>query len=197
MLGRASRILDVAPTALVMDFFGVICSEIAPVWLAQHFTPKEAHDIKSTLVDAVDRGRLTLDELFQELSLRSAVPAQDIASAWRGQVRIDTRLVTFLRAWRSDRRKLGLLTNAESGFLRGILNEHSLESVFDAIVVSSEIGCAKPDADAYRAILRALDVAAAGAIMVDDNPLNIRGATAVGMTGRLFTSFEDFRGEFD
>jgi putative hydrolase of the HAD superfamily len=181
---------------IVMDFFGVICSEVAPVWLARHFPPDEAEDIKATLVDSMDRGRLTLDALFQELALRTAVPAQRIASEWRGHVRIDGRLVALMGGWRAAGRKVGLLSNAESSFIRGILNEHRLEPVFDAIVVSSEIGFAKPDAEAYRTILGALRVAAVDALMVDDNPANIRGAAAVGMAGHLFTSFEEFRGAF-
>jgi HAD superfamily hydrolase (TIGR01509 family) len=180
-----------------MDFFGVICSEVAPVWLARHFSADEAEVIKATIVDELDRGRLTLDALFQELAVRTAVPAKTIASEWRAQVRIDTRVVAFLREWRSDRRKVGLLSNAESSFITNILNEHRLAQVFDAIVISSEIGCAKPDPEAYWAILRALNVAPADSVMVDDNPTNIRGAAAVGMMGRLFTSFENFRGELD
>jgi len=32
-----------------MDFFGVICSEVAPVWLARHFPAAEAEVIKTTI----------------------------------------------------------------------------------------------------------------------------------------------------
>ncbi|MFL9828725.1 HAD family hydrolase, partial [Rhodoplanes sp. SY1] len=100
---------------------------------------------------------------------------------------VDEDVVPLVHQLRSSC-KLGLLTNAPSPFVRGILRSHELEKLFDAVVVSSEIGCAKPDAQAFRAILAALCVEPHQAVMIDDNPRNVAAAEGIGMDGLLFRS---------
>ena len=49
------------------------------------------------------------------------------------------------------------------------------------VVDSSAVGMRKPDADIYEHVLAELGVAAHEAVMVDDTPVNLDGAAAVGM----------------
>lgn len=58
--------------------------------------------------------------------------------------------------------------------------------LFDHIFASHLIGHAKPEAGAFRFVTSALEVQMAECLLVDDTPLNVEGAKAVGWRGILF-----------
>ena len=177
---------------LVFDFFGVISSEVAPVWLAKHLPAADAAAAKATIIEAADCGELSQDEMFLALARLTGVPPAQIEREWQACVHIDERVVNLIRA-SAPQCKLGLITNAPSPFVRGLLARHAFNGLFDAILVSAEIGCAKPDREIYQQSLALLRVEAADALMIDDNPDNIAGAIAAGMHGLLFRSYEQLR----
>jgi len=179
-------------TCLVFDFFGVISSEVAPYWLAKYLSPAEAATTKATIVQAADRGALSQDEMFLELAKLTQVPPPQIEREWQSCVHVDGRVVSLIKAF-APRCKLGLITNSPSPFVRGLLDQHGLNALFDSVIVSSEVGCAKPDREIYERSLASLAARAAEALMIDDNPDNIAGALAIGMEGLLFRSYEQLR----
>jgi putative hydrolase of the HAD superfamily len=174
-------------STLVFDFFGVICSEVAPHWLAKYLSRDEALEIKDTVVDAADRGVLSQEALFSTLAKRAHVTPEQVEREWVSYVHIDSQIVSLIEKLR-PKVKLGLLTNSPAPFVRRILTDNDLERLFDSIVVSSEHGCAKPDAAIYKTVLNDLHVKSENALMIDDNPTNVAGAIAIGMGGLLFES---------
>jgi putative hydrolase of the HAD superfamily len=179
-------------SSIIFDFFGVICSEVAPFWLAKYLTKPDAETIKRTLVDAADRGQLSQRELFVGLASLAKSTPERVEREWLEYVHIDSTVVALIRDL-GHIYKVGLLSNAPSQFIRGILEREGLRPLFDSIVISSEIGCAKPDRQIYEQMIRDLAVNAREAIMVDDNPVNVAGANAVGITGVLYHSCEELR----
>ena len=65
------------------------------------------------------------------------------------------------------------------------MDELGLEREADAIVLSFEVGVAKPDPGIYRAALDALDAQAEEAVFVDDQVAYCRGAEALGIRSYL------------
>jgi putative hydrolase of the HAD superfamily len=65
---------------------------------------------------------------------------------------------------------------------RGLLDHLGLSQLVDALVLSCEVGSAKPDAGIFQAAAAALDVALADAVFVDDQPAFCVGAAALGIT---------------
>lgn len=57
---------------------------------------------------------------------------------------------------------------------------------FEAIVVSGDVGVAKPDPRIFRHLLERTGLAAASTVFVDDSPANVAVATEQGMTALLF-----------
>jgi putative hydrolase of the HAD superfamily len=172
---------------IVFDFFGVISSEVAKYWLASYFPPERAAEIKDALFPAADRGDVSQEDLFARLAALANISSEHFESEFYSYVKVDPDMVALIRRLRG-RVRLGLLTNAMAPFVRGIIDEHQLEPLFDAIIVSAECRMAKPDAAIFRAMLDKLDVAAAETVMIDDNADNIAAAAAVGMQTILFTS---------
>ncbi len=94
--------------------------------------------------------------------------------------RLDEALVEQIGELKARGLLVGLMSNNTPELLP-ILRQAGLDTLFDAIVVSCDIGVMKPDPRAYRAILDALGVEAKAALFVDDFAENVRGAEAVGM----------------
>jgi HAD superfamily hydrolase (TIGR01509 family) len=174
---------------VIFDFFGVICSEVAPFWLVRHMSENDAGLVKGSVVLAADVGKISQAEMFAKLFEITGVPPPRIESEWYELARIDERAVGVVR--RLTRRcALGLLTNSPAPFVRGLLERYDLESLFDCIVISSEAGVAKPSRDIYELLISKMNAVRETSLMIDDNPKNVEGALAVGMHGMLFRSAE-------
>jgi putative hydrolase of the HAD superfamily len=63
--------------------------------------------------------------------------------------------------------------------------------VFDLVIDSSEVGMRKPDAEIYLLTCKKLGVEPKRAAFVDDIPVNVEGATAVGLHAIHFTTTEE------
>jgi putative hydrolase of the HAD superfamily len=111
--------------------------------------------------------------------------AAEIGSEFFAGDRVDTALLGFLRGLRPQQ-KVGLISNAWSG-LRAFIKSRGFEDVFDDMIISAEVGLIKPDARIYQLALERLDVEPAEAVFVDDFPVNVDGARAIGMYAIQFT----------
>jgi putative hydrolase of the HAD superfamily len=177
---------------VVFDFFGVICSEVAPPWLAGYFPPAKVKEIRDTLFVAADRGDVSQEELFARLGALVGISRERLVAEWNDRAKVDPEMIALIRGLRG-RCRLGLLSNAAGPFARGIINAHEIEPLFDAIIISAEVRMAKPEPDIFRAMLAKLDIAAADAVMIDDNPNNIAAAAALGMETILFKSCAELK----
>lgn len=179
--------------ALIFDYFGVLSSEVASLWFQDHVTTENAPALKDAYVRPADKGVISEEKLFDRLSVLSGIPPQQIPKQWSESVQINGELLSFIRKELMGKYKLGILTNATSAFFHTVLEQHPLAEIFDAIIISSEIGYAKPEQEAYASILRALDVQPNEALMIDDNEINITGAKAAGLNGFVFSSNEQLK----
>lgn len=83
---------------------------------------------------------------------------------------------------RRPRPLLAILTNGPQSVQRRRIDQLGLSSRVDFVVVSGELGVAKPDLAFFTAALRQADCAAADAVMIGDNPVaDIAGAKAAGL----------------
>lgn len=61
-----------------------------------------------------------------------------------------------------------------------------LEKIFAEIITTTQLGFAKSQPEAFRALARQLDVPVNNLILIDDMPANINAITQAGGTGILF-----------
>jgi epoxide hydrolase-like predicted phosphatase len=177
---------------IVFDFFGVVCSEIAPFVLPKYMSPEEAVRYKAAVVYDADLGRITQDEMFENLSKIARVPPKQLEAEFWSCVRIDPEIVALIENLRTTHR-VALLTNAIVPIFRQITTRHDLERLFETILVSSEEGMAKPDPAFYTLLTDRMNVRASDCLFIDDNPVNIEAAHAAGMNGLLFEGVEKLR----
>lgn len=133
-------------------------------------------------------GLITEDEHWAAVMRRLHLPgsqAQAIRDEFFAGDVIDLALLAYLRSLRK-KCKVGLISNAWSG-LRPWIISRKFEDVFDAMIISAEVGMAKPDPRIYQLALEKLGVAASESVFVDDFSENVEGARAVGMHAIHFT----------
>jgi putative hydrolase of the HAD superfamily len=98
---------------------------------------------------------------------------------WRGEV-LDLELVGYIRGLRANYRT-GLISNAWREIRQDIENEWRIADAFNDLIISAEVGLAKPDPRIYQLALKGLGVEASQAIFVDDFIENLEAASALGM----------------
>jgi putative hydrolase of the HAD superfamily len=104
---------------------------------------------------------------------------------WAGDA-WDETLLAFAEGLRPAART-GVLSNAWPG-ARAAFGSHLGRHTFDAVVISAEEGCAKPDARIYRLLLDRLGTLPAETVFVDDLAENVEAARAIGLHAIRFTS---------
>ena len=132
-------------------------------------------------------GEITEEKHWAEISKRFKQPASEMQAfrdTFFGGDVIDRTLVETIRDLRG-KYHTGLISNAWSG-LRAFIIKEKVIDVFDTVVISAEIGVAKPSAGIYELALQQAKVSASEAVFVDDMPANIEACEKVGMKGILF-----------
>jgi len=102
---------------------------------------------------------------------------------------IDLELVDFLRSLKK-KYKIGLISNAWSG-LRDYIVREKFDNAFHHMVISAEVGVAKPSAKIYRIALDQLEVSPNEAVFVDDFIENIKACEKLGIKGIHFKNPDD------
>lgn len=91
--------------------------------------------------------------------------------------------------------KVALFSNSIGHMAPDVLRLRRLpiRKLFTRVFISSQMHMVKPDALAYRFVLRKMRVKPRQALMVDDRLENIRGARKIGMQGIVYKNSRQFR----
>ena len=100
---------------------------------------------------------------------------------------LDAELVQFVRDLRR-RVKIGILSNAWPEARETLTVKFKLADKVDVMILSAEVGCAKPDPRIYQITVEQLGVRFDEAVFVDDMARNVAAAQALGMRGIQFQS---------
>jgi epoxide hydrolase-like predicted phosphatase len=109
----------------------------------------------------------------------------DFQASFFGGDHIDMTLLDTIRSFK-PRYRTGLLSNAWSGLRKYIENDWNISEAFDDIIISAEVGLAKPDQRIYQLAIDRLGVAADEAVFIDDVLGNVEGAQAAGLSAIKF-----------
>lgn len=155
----------------------------------------EATVLNSDMGHRAQRGEITTESLWlwvgEHLGLGSDLP-QFREDFWRGDF-VDQSLVGLVRNLRR-RYTLAIISNAMDS-LNQTLKEYGLLDEFDLVVGSAYEGVMKPDPAIYERTLDRLEVSPRESVFIDDSPVNIAGAQALGMNAILFRPSTDLPGE--
>ncbi len=131
--------------------------------------------------------------LLDELAVTSAIPTERFGSLLDTLVSLlhnptsirvypETReVLEALRTWRIP---TGILSDSWPS-LRKLLSELKLDTFFDTIVISAELGFTKPDPRMYLEVSNRLGIPPSELLFVDNDLANVEGALSVDMVGVL------------
>lgn len=136
------------------------------------------------------KGTITAEQHWAELQKSLNLPDLEFEQVrtefWAGDA-LDQNLVNLLRDLRSKYTTI-LLSNAWDDLRHMIEDVWQIDDAFDHMVISAEIGLAKPDLAIYQWVFNELGISPAEAVFIDDFLHNIEAAQAVGMHGIHFRS---------
>jgi len=180
-------------TALLMDFGGVLTTNMwegfdefcrvegieegAVRKLFKH-EPEALADLR-----LLETGEIEPTEFERRFGPRLGIAETEglIARMFAG-VGPEERVIAAVRAAREAGVRTGLISNSWG---TSIYDPEALEGMFDAVVISGDIGLHKPQPEIYELAADRLGVEPESCVFVDDLRENVRGAEQVGMTAIL------------
>lgn len=174
---------------LIVDYGGVLTSDvfasfrafceaegIAADTVRDHFrNDPEARDLLARL----ETGELAAADFEPRFGALLGVEAEGLIARLFGGLEPDGAMIDGVRALRAAGTRTALLSNSWGD--AAIYARALLEQLFDAWVISSEVGLRKPDPAIYELAAERLGLPATACVFVDDLPGNLKPARALGM----------------
>src|ERR687886_114237 len=187
-----------APRALIVDFGGVLTTNVFESFRA--FSESEGLDPNAVkalfrergeglaLLRQLERGEVEIGEFEQRFGPLLGVrePEGMVQRLFAG-VKADERMVDAVRRVKDAGVPTGLISNSWGG---ASYDRVEVDGLFDAVVISGEVGLHKPEPEIFRLGAERLGVDPPECVFVDDLRENCEGAEAVGMTAILHRGAE-------
>lgn len=176
--------------AILFDCFGVIITDALKVVVDElnETKPEQSREVMD-VIHAFNRGLLGVDETNQQIATLLGISVD----AWRGRIEHgevkDVHVLEYLRDLKQRGYKTALLSNVGRDSLTRRFSEEELDTLFDAVVASGEVGVMKPEPEIYLHTAKLLAVAPEECVMVDDRETHCEGARAVGMHSICYENF--------
>jgi putative hydrolase of the HAD superfamily len=173
---------------LLIDYGGVLTNPLAPVLRAfcrAKGLPEDA--ISAALrpgsalkpeIEAYERGEVVEEEFMPRFARHLGVSLADMDELLV-DLAPDDRMFAAVGLIRRQGVRTCLLSNSWG---LALYPREMLADVFDAIVISAEVGMRKPDLKIFLHAAERIDVEPANCVFVDDTPENFSGAELAGIT---------------
>jgi putative hydrolase of the HAD superfamily len=184
--------------ALLVDFGGVLTTNVFESFRA--FCRDEGLDADAFLdlvrndedtraeLRQLETGQLSEDEFGERLGRRLGVErSEGLVERLFARIAPDDEMVAAVRTARGSGVRTALVSNSMGS---GRYDRDSFPELFDAVVISGEVGIHKPQPEIYSLAAQRLEVPPEECVFVDDLRENCQGAEAVGMTAVLHRGAE-------
>jgi epoxide hydrolase-like predicted phosphatase len=202
--------------ALVVDYGGVLTSPLQDTmqsWceddeidlatfrrvVREWFGTATGDEAERNPIHALERGEIAIPDFEQELAKRLTthdgrpVEPEGLLARMFAGFRREQPMFDVVRRARQQGLKTALLSNSWGmDYPR-----EEWDEVFDAVVISGEVGMRKPEPAIYHHAAGLLELPPAACVFVDDLPSNVQGAVDVGMVGVRFVGVEQAVGELE
>jgi putative hydrolase of the HAD superfamily len=136
-----------------------------------------------SLLRQLEKGELTAAEFSEKFAPLLGVAPDNLVERLFGGIGPDEPMLEAVRRARAAGIKTGLISNTWGDGLA--YDRALLEELFDAVVLSGEVGLHKPEPEIFHLSAERIGVAPEECVFVDDLRENCEGAEAVGMKAIL------------
>lgn len=178
--------------AIIFDCFGVLSVDL---WRAFCDSLDPSVDIESVrdLNRAFDKGFITKQQYLDGVEVVAGKRPPDIDVAYIQDTK-NTLLLDYIRTLKPAY-KTAILSNISNDWINQRLLNAEEQALFDAQILSYQVGAVKPDPLMYRMACDKLGVTPVQAVMVDDIERNISAAQELGMKGIFYQDFNQLKRE--
>jgi len=182
---------------ILFDFFDVVHADHQKAWLKKNGYTREGEFAAAS--DDLDRGLIDIHEYFERYAQahKEEVTPQDLREAFNELSVVDIDVVNLIIELRDKGYKTGLLTNTSSDELTPLMEKNGLFGLFDKVVISGDVGIAKPDPKIYYLIMKYMEIEPEHTFFTDDSQANVDIAIELGIESRLFTTAEQLRKDLE
>ena len=181
---------------ILFDFFGVISSEVSPIFFKRYFNEEEAKIVKEEIMSKGDKGELSEEEIYDLIAKRVNETPLKVKEDFKELIHINYELVNYIKELKKEYR-IYLLRNEVFSFLRRILKENNLNELFNEVYISGEIKLIKPYKEYFNYVIEKENLDPSMCIMIDDNKKNIEGAISCNLNGIVFINNKDLKEKLD
>ncbi|HVL89220.1 MAG TPA: HAD family phosphatase [Actinomycetota bacterium] len=184
---------------LLVDFGGVLTTSVIDAFAefarGEGLDPKDLAAVMREHMQApdsfflrVERGHIDTADFEIELAgaIRAKLGVEIASTGLKSRLFAGSRpnepMLDALRRARANGVRTALVSNSW-GVTEGGYPVHQFDELFDAIVISGEVGLRKPDPEIYLLAAERIAAEPPQCIFVDDFAINVEGAVATGMAG--------------
>ncbi|HEY5442226.1 MAG TPA: HAD-IA family hydrolase [Candidatus Saccharimonadales bacterium] len=180
--------------AIVFDCFGVFYADPVFAYMHDPSTPLDKAGALHQLDIQAAHGNISKSAFVKQASVLLGLPTKEIQQRFFEGTARNQQLINFAQELRS-KYKIALLSNIGGDMMGGFFDLSEQEKLFDTVVLSGNVGIAKPDPKIFELVCRRLGVSLEEAVMVDDVLDYIAAARKLGMQGICYEEFDQFKAE--
>lgn len=165
--------------AIIFDCFGVLYVHRGREFTNTHVPAELMQEVRD-LDTRSNLGMLDQADYEKAIAELTQMPVQQVHDGLISGFGRNEHLVAYIQQLRKTH-KVGLLSNIGKNDMVNYFSDTELAQFFDSVVLSSDIGKMKPNAEAFYAACDSLGVQPQEAVMVDDNADNVTGAELAGL----------------
>lgn len=172
--------------AIIFDLFGVL---VLPGYttLLNKF-PHLTQEINQ-LVNENDYGTLSRRQFYESMAELTNISVDTVKNYYRNDYSKDKNTINWVKQLKqTGNYKLGMISNVGHGWVEDFFSGQELNELFDEVILSSDVGLAKPAPRIFDIASERLEVPPVECVMLDDKLSNIEGANKAGMNGILYKS---------
>lgn len=156
-------------------------AELMRRWLGPGADRNPVHDLETGRISAAEFERLLAAELLERTPAQpgAADRAAGMLTRMFSGMRVESSMIDVVRTVRAAGVRTGLLSNSW-----GLDYERDgWDALFDAVVISGEVGLRKPEPAIYALASERLGLPCEQIVFIDDLRPNVQAAAAAGMVG--------------
>ena len=179
--------------AIIFDCFGVIIGRgFEHTYQLAGGDPVQDREFIEDMLGQANLGLISDAEFRASMARRVGIDPEDWSRIIKNAEILNTDLLAYIELLRLSY-KTAILSNANKGVLDTIIGEKWLQKNFDEIVVSAEVGIAKPDERIYQLVVDRVGVATSECLYIDDREKFLVPARRLGMNALLYENFDQIK----
>lgn len=183
--------------AVIFDCFGVLVGRgFDETYRLAGGDPVKDREFIADVLGEANLGHISQDEFHERMTSQLGISLEEYEAAVAKAEQPNEELIEYINGLH-EKYGTAVLSNVNKGVLERKIDSDILASHFDALILSGELGVAKPDPQIYELAAGKLGVEPSECVFTDDHQHYCEGAEAVGMKSILYKDFGQFKADLE